>query len=120
MNLGEHYKSVAKDRISKFGFPSWMAAICPTCKTELEVEHVIEAGVSFAPQFLGDLSLSYLCPQCSTMFVWHIKCNIKNVNDIVIVFSRDYLMFETQYEHILMRDLRHNIAEEEVKKEKRS
>lgn len=118
--IGEHFEAVKREYIKNFGFKDWMGCECPTCRKYLDSQSALEISVCLTPQFLGDIAIAYFCPFCDSAFVWHIKCGIKNITQLMDVFSKENANFVGEYQHVLIRAHRHNVSEAEAREAEKS
>jgi hypothetical protein len=114
--VGNLFQKIAKKRIENFGLQKWMQSECPSCKKKVPIENALDLSINFSPRFLGDISLSYLCSYCCTGFVWHVKCDICNFFDLLNTCSQKESNFESGYQHMFIKENRHNVAELHSKK----
>jgi len=108
MVLNERCQKLVKERIEHFGLPKWVATSCPSCRKPIGASSIIEIQVHFEPMFLGDVSFSYHCRICNSLFIMHAKCDVKNVSDLVDVMSGEKV-YELQNRDELLRIGYHNI-----------
>ena len=119
----ERSEAIAKERIKDFGLPKWVETECPSCKNKISKEDVLSFEVHFTPIFLGDLSFSYMCKKCNSIFIKHIKCNVKHIYDLMVIFKEESLNYRMDFRETFLNNHEHNaifmIAEEEKEKNKK-
>ena len=70
-------------KIKDFGLPIWLSVNCVSCKRRLTQEEIISIELDFEPSCLGDISIVYLCPKCSTSFIYNLQADVKNWKDVL-------------------------------------
>lgn len=118
------FDSVARERLRDFGLPQWAETECPVCKNEINIEDIVSFEVHFTPIFLGDISFSYICKKCNSIFIKHVKCDVKRICDLILIFNEESLHYRMDFRENFLNNHEHNvlfkIIEEEKEKNKKS
>ena len=83
------FRKVAEERRSEFGFPRWIEIDCPVCQSNLFLKDIQDLSIHFTPMFLGDVSFDYFCSQCGSLICMHLKCDVKNLQELISILGSD-------------------------------
>lgn len=93
-----------------WGFPDWAKTSCISCNINLDIKSIYEMSIHFNPMFLGDVSISYLCPSCNSLFVVHYKNDMKKLSDIQEFFNSKLTKQGILREDLINKNI-HNVLE---------
>ncbi len=114
----EKFDLIAKERIMNFGIPKWIETECPTCKNRVDREDIVSLEIHFTPIFLGDVSFSYICKKCNSIFIKHIKCDVKHVYDLMVIFKEESLNYRMDFRENFLNNNEHNVLFKMIEDEK--
>lgn len=109
-NLSRIFKQAKNEIVKKFGLPSWMQAQCGTCRTDMTVCDILEFGVCLTPQFLGDITCSFMCPKCNALWEKHFQLNVTNLEKLAEVLADSNIVCQGADRHTLIQQGAHNVA----------
>jgi hypothetical protein len=87
LSLVKLFEVEHKKRIEGFGLQDWIDCQCEVCKSPLSTNDLMTIEIHFEPRFLGDISFNYFCKSCCSAFSKHLKCDVKNISDIIFVLA---------------------------------
>jgi len=116
--LVDKFNVIARERIREFGLPKWVETDCPTCKNRIALEDIMSFEVHFTPIFLGDISFSYMCKKCNSVFIRHAKCDVKHICDLMTIFKEETLKYRIDFRENFLNRNEHNVLFKLIEEEK--
>ena len=110
-NIARVFKQAKDEIVREFGLPSWMKAKCGTCMTEMEQTDMLEFGVCLTPQFIGDVSCSFMCPNCNSLWEKHFQLNVISRKKLAEALVDDDLSCEPMDKQALLQQGSHNVSD---------
>lgn len=59
------------EALSKMNLPLWLVVDCTCCGKTMPVVSILGIGIELSPKMFGDVSVSYVCPYCSSLIENH-------------------------------------------------
>ena len=75
--------------ITNFNFPSWLNSFCPSCNDFVYNTHLYDISIPFYSSEFGNISVYFLCSNCTSLFEIIYQAQIRNVDDISKFFSSE-------------------------------
>ena len=100
-----------KARLKEFNFPDWLTCECFGCSLSLSPEDILSFEVHFEPMFLGDMSFSFFCKNCSSLMTFHLKCDVESPADVYRVLTSKKMVGHLVDRNTLLKNSTHNILD---------
>jgi hypothetical protein len=95
-------------RLVDMNLPSWLERKCQ-CGAHVGIDEIIGIGVELNPKMFGNMSVSYVCDQCSSLIEMHYVKAIADPGDFAYVLSGDEAPSEPVDHRTLVESGGHNL-----------
>jgi len=109
-SVARMFKQARDEVVNDFGLPSWMKAQCGMCRTDMGTDDLLEFGVCLTPQFLGDISCCFMCPNCNSLWEKHFQVNAISRQKLSQVLAEDAGGYEGIDKQTLLQQGSHNVS----------